>query len=609
MRQIHTNARSWQAQAKLSVLIFGLALLTRPALAATTVDMATGVAAGVGIASDPVNSNVYYVEFNGGTLKRIHITPGCDLPPGPATCTITTVASGFTHPEDVALDVDHGVAYVTTRDDVGTTGALWRVALAGGARSLVTFNLGAPHQIVLDTPTNRAYVIGFDSGKLWKIDLTTGAKVAVMTGLGHPVGLAVTADRTRAYVTEQTPGQLAEIDLALHVRIRNVVTGLTSPFFLNWTDPAQYALYLVQRNPANNVLRVDLPSSTASPVVAALPSNPSGVAVNLMAGALYVAADSKVVKVGLAALPMGEPVFLGVGNVPSTKIVDGYATTDPGYFFQVKDSPFGGTLNILGNLSNFKSLGATHYRVLVSYEGGAAAPLALSWNTYKWNTTTSQFDLTPVSPIPGDNRYEIPPEYPAHAERWFPAFLMMQWPSGSNGLYTFSVEIFKKTGATFTDLTSSLTSGNSMTLLVDNSGFNTDVVAIRQHGSSTPLSVCAIVTTGTSKFDVEVTAYDPNQHLLSYGVTALFGRNGSSTVASDSYASHVNAEGPHLWSGVTNTWMPSAGWQAQCNCAHTFYLDAWKRTINGYGYLLEGTAHQSITINITSGAGTLPSCP
>src|SRR5439155_9580070 len=38
---------------------------------------------------------------------------------------------------------------------------------------------------------------------------------------------------------------------------------------------------------------------------------------------------------------------------------------------------------------------------------------------------------------------------------------------------------------------------------------------------------------------------------------------------------------------------------AHCNCAHTFYLSAWKRTIDGYNYLINGTAHQSITINNT----------
>src|SRR5664279_1689169 len=288
MKQIQSNASLWRAQVTLIIFALALAFWTTTALATTTIDMANGVAAGIGIAWDPVNANIYYVEYGAGTLKRIHINAGCDLT-SPATCPTTTVASGFTHPEDVALDVDHGLAYVTTRDDLGTTGVLWRVDLASGTKTMVTFNLGAPQQIALDTPTNTAYVIAYDIGKLWKIDLTTGAKAAVMTGLGRPVGLAITADRTRAYVTEQMPAQLAEIDLATHVRIRNVVTGLTSPFFLSWTDPAQYALYLVERDPANDVLRVDLPSSTATPVITGLPNRPSGIAVNLMAGAVYVA--------------------------------------------------------------------------------------------------------------------------------------------------------------------------------------------------------------------------------------------------------------------------------------------------------------------------------
>lgn len=613
MPQAETTARPWPKSARLSPLLLGLLLWGGAAVAATTVDLATGVGAGIGVASDPVHNDVYYVEFGSGSLKRIHIDPGCDLA-SPATCTISTVASGFSHPEDVALDVDHGLAYVTTRDDPGTTGALWRVDLASGVRSLVTFNLGAPHQIALDTAADRAYVVGFDSGKLWKVNLTTGAKVAVMTGLGHPVGLVLNADRSRAYVTEQTPARLAEIDPVLHTRVRNVVTGLTSPFYLAWTDPAQFALYVVERDPANQVKRVDLPSSTATPVVTGLPFRPSGIAVNLAAGAAYVTTNDKVVKVLLGDLPMSEPVFLGVGLVPSSRIVDGYATTDPTYILPVKDAPFGGTLSIMGNLSNFKALGATHYRVSVSYEGAApATPLSLSWNTYRWNTVTSEYELVPVSPVPGaeptspatpgDDVYEIPPEYPAHAQRWYPAFLMMRWPSGVNGHYTFGVEIFKQTGAAWTNLTSSLTSGNSLTVLVDNTPASIDVVAIRQHGTTAIIGPCTIVSTPPvpppSKFDVQVTAHDANGHLHGYTLKALWGHNASAVVSSDSYASHVDADGPHLWNGVSNAWVPAAGWPAACNCAHTFYLEVLKRTIDGYTHILSGTAHQSITINNT----------
>ena len=585
-------------------LVACAALISWPARAAMNT-VVGGVGAGIGIAADPSGNAVYYVEWSAGTLRRIDLTPGCDTAP-PGTCAVTTVTSGLSHPQDVALDPAHNAAYVTTRDDVGTTGKLWRIDLTTGVPSLVTFNLGAPHQIALDIATNTAYVVGFDSGRLWRVDLATGSKTTVASGLGHPVGLVITADRTTAYVTEQTPNRLSRIDLALGTRT-TVVGGLTSPFYLQWTDPAQTTLLLVQRDPANNVQRVDIPTSAIAPTITGLPTRPSGIALNAAGGAAYVATDTTITRVDLADLPIGEPVFIAVGNVPSTKIQDGYATTDPGYFLQVKDAPFGGTLNILGNLSNFRSLGATHYRVSVSKDGDPPQALDLSWNAYRWNPVTNEFEITGVAPIPGDTRYAIPAEYPTAPQRWIPAFLMMQWPSGENGTYTFSVEIFQQTGpATFTDLTFLLPAPkNSLTLKVDNTPPQVDLVSIYQHGSLTPLAACQIVSAPvmpppTARYDVKITAYDPNGHMYSYGVIALWGDNASGTVIpTETYATHVNEDGPRLWNGEVNLRGPSAGWPAACNCAHTFIVTAWKRTINGYGRLYWDDSHQSITINNT----------
>jgi DNA-binding beta-propeller fold protein YncE len=586
------------------------AALLAPAAQALT-NMATGLHAAIGVAADPSGSAVYFVEWNTGLLRRMALTPGCTAA---TPCPLTTVAGAptpFSHPEDVALDLVHGFAYVTTRDDPGTTGALWRVNLTTGTRTLVTFNLGAPHQIALDIATNTAYVVGYDSGRLWRIDLSTGSKTTIFSGLGHPVGLALTADRTRAYVTEQTPARLAEIDVALHTRIRNVVTGLTSPFFLSWTDPAQIALYLVQRSPVNNVLRVDLPTSMSAPAITGLAPQASAIALDAMAGAAYISTDATIVRADLASLPMGEPVFLSVGNVPSTSIVDGYATTPPGYFLQLKDSPFGGTLNIFGNFTNFKGLGATHYRVNVSKDGSAAVPLLLTWGATRWNPITSLYESAAIAPD-AQGRYEIPVEYPAHPERWVPPFLMMRWPSGVNGMYTFTVEIFQFVApATWNNLTPLLPPAkNQLTVKIDNTPPDVDLVHIYQHGQPTALDTCAIVASppfpAISRYDAQITANDPNGHLLSYSVTAYFGHTSpaSTVIPTESYSSHINADGPHLWHGVVNFRGPAAGWQATCNCAHTFFVDAWKRTTDGYGYLIYRNAHQSITI---MNAG--PTCP
>jgi len=581
--------------------------LVCPAAQAFT-NIATGLNGAVGIAADPTGSAVYFTEWNTGALKRIALTPGCTAA---TPCPVTTVASGFSHPQDVALDLAHGNAYVTTRDDAGTTGALWRVDLATGTPSLVTFNLGAPHQIALDVPTNSAYVVGFSSGRLWKINLATGSKTTILSGLVNPVGVAFTADRTRAYVTEQSaPGRLTAVDINLRTRIGTVANGLLNPFYLNWTDPAQSALYIVERDPNNRVLRYDVPSSITAPVITGLPFRPSGIALDIGGGAAYVSTNASVVRVDLAALPSA-PVFLGVGNVPSTSIgADGYATTPPGYFLQVKDVPFGGTLNIFGNFTNFVALGATHYRVNVSYAGGPAAPVLATWGAARWNPVTSLYETAPVAPLPGDDRYAIPSEYLAgHPERWYPPFLMVRWPSGANGLYTFSVQIFSLSGTTWTDLTPLLpAAANQLTVRIDNDPPDVDITQIYLMSPFTAIQACDIVGPPTfpavlnPRYQVRIRAYDPNGHMLNYGVVVYWGHNQSSVVIpTENYQpGHVDADGPRLWRGVSNLLGPAAGWPACRNCAHTFFVDAWKRTIDGYGYILHRNAHQSITINNTT---------
>jgi DNA-binding beta-propeller fold protein YncE len=589
-----------------------LASTSTPGQALVPTDLANLGA--IGIAFDADHNFLYAVEYGAGTLTRIRLTPVCEVAT-PPSCDIETVTSGLTHPEDIALDVAHGVGYVTTRDDVGTTGSLWRVNLTSGVKSLVTFNLGAPQQIALDAATGTAYVAAYDAGRVWRIALGSGIKVPVLTGLGHPVGIAVKADRTRIYVSQQdAPGRVSEFDLATHAHLRDVATGLTAPFFLAWTDPANTALWLLERDPVNRLSRIDLPTATSVVVAIAppgLPARPSAIATNFSGGTAYVTTQSKVVRLALAELPMGEPVFLGVGHIPATDIHGGYATTAKGYFFHVQDAPFGGTLNLFGNLSNFKGQGATHYRVLLAENGGPFAPIARSWNAYLWSPATAHYELAPIAPLPpllpipagagsGDGFYPIPVEYPDRPERWDPPFLMMRWPSGDNGMITFKVEIWNLSGSTWTDRTSQLPVGNSLTLLIDNTLPDVDLVALRQHDAAAPLAICAIVTSGSPQLDFEITAHDANQHLLSYSIDAYWGHNGyASGIVQAGYPASVDPLGPPHWSGVTNTWHTAPVWMATCNCAHTFILGAWKRTTDGYGYILYKHSSQSLTMNNT----------
>jgi hypothetical protein len=311
-----------------------------------------------------------------------------------------------------------------------------------------------------------------------------------------------------------------------------------------------------------------------------------------------VGADPKVVRTNLAALPM-EPVFLGVGHVPSTSIdSNGYATTAAGYFFPVRDVPFGGSLNVFGNLNNFRGLGASHYRVLVAREGGAFVPITASWTAYRWNTTTLQFEPELIAPVTGTDRYAIPSEYPAAPQRWYPTFLMVRWPTSLNGKHELRVELYSSLGAA-APLPSP--AGNSLFVQVDNTPPTIVLHAIRRHDTGVVIKACEIVSPPVpNSFDFRVTASDANHHMLSYSLTAWWGDNvPPATVFADSYGAHIDAEGPNFWSGVSNVVLPAAGWAAKCNCAHTFILEGWKRTIDGYNYILYDRYHQSVTINNT----------
>lgn len=597
-----TRSSDLRVPVRIAAIILLIGIFCPAMYAAFTTVASTPVAGDIGVAVDPSGSAVYFVEFNSGSLKKIQITPTCTSTSSPA-CVVTTIASGFSHPEDVALDVAHNTAYVTTRDDPGTTGAFWRVDLTTGVRTLITFNLLAPHQIALDVAANNAYIVGFGSGpgtgRLWRVNLSTGTKTTILPGLASPVGLVVTGDRTRAYVTEQGTSSVVAIDIATHTRIGTVVSALVSPFFMAWADPGETGIYVVERNPNNDVVRVDLPTSTKNTVVTGLPSLSSGISL-FMYSTAYISTNDSVIRQDFSTLPGGSLTFLGVGNVPSTAISStGYATTTPGYFVHFKDCPFAGTLNIFGNFTAFVAAGAAQYRLNVSKDGAPPVAVTQTWTMARFNPSTGLFESATISPISGTDRYAIPSEYlasPPHPERWYPPFLMMRWPSGPNGVYSFTVELFNAAGTTVS--TASLTN-NLLTLKVDNEPPQVDLLAIYQHGASTPVGACAIVNTGTSRFDIELKAYDPNGHLLTYSAAAYWGHNQSATVipAENYEPSHVNADGVRLWRGVTSVRGPMPlGWQATCNCAHTFFVDAYKRSIDGYGYVIHGQAHQSITI-------------
>lgn len=614
------------AQAHKAVFI-GLVLVGLLCLgtsAATVSTLATGLAAPIGAALDISDGRLYFVEYTAGTLKYLDIG-------SPAAA--VTVASGFHHPEDVELDVSAGVAYVTTRDDPGTTGALWRVDLATGAKSLVTFNLDAPQQLALDLGTGRAYAVGFTGGRLWQIELSTGVKSVVASGLANPVGLVISVADNEAHVTEQafTP-RISTYDLSSGAHLSSIPLSTTAaPFFLSWMNAEEDALLLTRRGGSGSTVfgevdRVDLLTGSVSTLYSWPTSSPSGVVAAPSGNGAYVTVGSTVVELSMVdySNPMYGPLFLAVGHVPSTKITSsgpssgqGYATTDPGFFFYVRNAPFGGTINLFGNLTSFADpaeYDATHYRIFVSKDGGPAIPVIHTWNVYKYNSSTHDHELTKIAPET-DGWYRIPVESDGlyHPDLWQPPFLFMRWPSGDNGLYTFTIELWDETDPTRT-ITLPV-SHNRLVLRVDKTPPIATLTTLYQQPCPSPspcapcslaaastyttIDPCAIVSSAPNCYCFRITAQDVHQHLLSYSLRGYYGANQSVLIASDSYANHYSPSHPY-WGGVVDAMIgktATEGWSAPVNCAFTFYLSVWKRTINGYGYIIHRSFSKSYTIN------------
>jgi hypothetical protein len=285
------------------------------------------------------------------------------------------LGTGYTQPEDVKASADGTHVYITER-----TGDLLRVQLTNANRaaaSVVCSGMTAPQQIFLDETHSAAYLVEYAaSGKLWRIDLTNGTKVAILSNLQNAVGLVLTADRQYAYISEQTAGpdqgRVSRFQLAGGSR-QSIVTGLTAPFFLTWFDATQSILLVPERDPANRIRLINVAAATSQVLASGVPTRPSSVAL-VGPGELLECSDQEIDEVdfiGLQIQPSG-PLLIGIGFIAFDNVITsgpllGLAdtTVDPTYFYQVKDTPFGGTLSLMVNYMRAFNDGAAYCRVKV----------------------------------------------------------------------------------------------------------------------------------------------------------------------------------------------------------------------------------------------------
>ena len=503
------------------------------------------------------------------------------------------IGSGYQSLEDIKISRDGKHAYVTERQ-----GNLLRVDLNNPNRAgaqVVSTGMTAPHQIVLDEDHNVAYVVEFaPSGRILRVDLGNGHFTPVATGLHSAVGLLLTSDRQFAYVSEQGGGAITRIRLATGNR-DTVVNGLNQPFFLTWLGSGEHAILTTERDPANKVVLIDLTHSPATKAeIATVPTRPSSVAV-VGGDQVYVCSDQVVSKLSLSGFGPTDPILMGIGHVPVSKIGPhpnipaGMATTDPGYFFQVVDSPFGGSLPLMINHERARSMGAAHYRIVMD---GIELPV-VPFSDYRWNNASHEFDLV-ANPTPPGPYYNVRAAGEVWYNFWLGAFV--DSTAKPNGLHKIAVRLFNAAHAEIGHITDA---GRAVEVMIDNGWPIASIDRILHNGVVVP--VCAIEHLGVDKWTFQITAQDAEKHLKSWALSVVWGANQSESIASGSYVHNPAGQ----WQGLPpdpNTvpqplpWHAATGDPSSTNCAHTFYLGVWDRVIDGWGYIHYSDYSKSITI-------------
>jgi DNA-binding beta-propeller fold protein YncE len=511
------------------------------------------------------------------------------------------LGTGYNQPEDIVLTPNGATAYVTER-----AGNLLRVNLANANRAqavVVASGMVAPQQLALDEAHSLAYVVEYNgaASRFLRIDLTNGNKTQISTAFDSAVGLLMTSDFSVAYVGEQTAagGRIVRVLVASGQR-QTLPPTLTAPFFMTWNDPSEGGILVAERDPANRVTLFNLTQTpvTATQVVSGVAFRPSSVAPT-SANRILVCSDQEIDLIDLtgSVFTGAGPMLMGIGHVPKTKIVGGYATTDPGYFFQVTDSPFGSTLALMFNHDKARSLGGAWYQVLVD-----GMPRTAGFNDYKWNSATMEFDLTAATQngaflgvrLAGDIWYNY----------WLGDFIdTTAFPDGS---HTVSVRLFSAP-----NVASEIPAGaDSVVVQIDNTWPRASIDTIYHLDPTNPnpalrkvaVGTCGIVQGASDQFSFLIEADDPvNQHMMSWSLWVVWGDNKSAQIASDSYVpGHVSPT--HHWLGI-HAEVPASAWHATIagdptsrQCAHTFYLGVWDRVIDGWNYVHYASYSKSITL-------------
>jgi sugar lactone lactonase YvrE len=558
MGTLHFDPRRLGGRARWAAgLAVAASLLTTAAQAAPVVTpYVPGLSVGTGMAYHPTNHHVYFLEATTGRMAKVSTANGA----------VTLIQTGLVHPDDIALWPGANIAYITTR-----VGELWRASTISNARSLVTSGLGIPLELVLDPGNHAAYTVDIASGTLWRVHVQSGNQTAMVTGLNDPRGLLMSADFKTAFSTEAN--RLISVDLQTQ-QVTELVGSLVNPWYMDWAADDHGAIYLVDRDPGNRLHRVDL--STVPATVQAIVPLPSGgwsVVRSANPDVLYVTSKSVLSKISLSG-GAGGPIITRLGFIPSTEIdpVTGQATTDPSYFFYVKNASFGGSIHVMLNFPGMLNSGAKYYKVFVDNGLDVA-----TWTNYKWIFNT----FVPQNVGPSNGFFTIP----APGDIWAIPDLgfVLDSTKYTNTKHKLRVVLYDPFFAP-------VGVEGSVDLLVDNIPPAMDIQMVEHDGQ--PLDECALIVSGSANITVTFKAWDAEGHLYNYGLSDHWGSGQSAAIASDQYIG-VHDASP-TWSGVN----PQSVVYTFSNtaCAHQIALGGWANTTNGYSHLHYASDTEHIAI-------------
>lgn len=460
-----------------------------------------------------VTGDVLAVQTNGGNFAKVLVvSAGTNMTIEWVTYKLDSpyavLGTGYQTPEDVKASADGAHVYVSER-----TGDFLKVALATPNRASATvlaFGMNSPQQIYLDETHNSAWVVEYASpGNLWQINLTTGAKTAVLTGLQNAVGVVISADLQYAYISEQMagPGRVSEFQLSNGTR-QTLADGLTAPFFLTWFDATQSSILVPQRDPVNSISLLNVAAASIQTVAAGVPFRPSSVSM-AGPGQMLICSDEIIEEVTTAVFQPAGPLLMGIGFIPFDKVLaSGLAdtTSDPTYFYQVQNVPFGGTLPLMINYMRALNDGDAYYRVFNYNTTTGFVIQNVDFTDEHWNGFEYVAQTTAAVNVAGQ-----PGFYPVRALAdlflWMNPSLGGFLPSTGlpDGLNTIYIEFVTGTGGF-------LEWATPLTILVDNNPCTATISVPTLHGLSADPN-CGLLHYGikdTSPVIMPFTANQPN---------------------------------------------------------------------------------------------------